>query len=606
MIQAVRKLEVSTQSLKPTGLVGGTLRIVQADDIEMAYVGNTERLCQAIVDHNLEEVREWLSQESSDPNIRDHAGRTPLQLACMTSTPEIVQCLVDHGARMIARIADGRTALHIAAARGDTESVRILLTKSEQNEEEESRKGGPKKASESEGQSEEKAASDQDDQSDVIMVDDDASRATSFVKVDRDAEEITDGASDEDPDIYDINVVSWDNHTSPLHLAILNGHVDVVEMLVGSFGADALLPIKLLQEYDNTPRAAILTLALALRLSPGKAKAMTEELLQLGASPAQADLKGCTPLHYLAASGYSELVDVYLQQDQAGVKRAINHLAFPGSSWGMKGYSAFTTAVAAGDAICALKLLDAGAAPAIGFDAFIKSAQMKYSRLKRNSSEENHRTFGENTWQPIIAAVEKDMPLLALDLLARGTDPNTLSREGFEARDSEYSRRRTVGTSLLDCVRAKLAKLRSYNGEPSDSEPPNPLDPDDNTYLKGIEEGTYKMWTGRHILKQERSQVAESQKTHETRMREAKDREGLAEKMAAVKGLVSGYERLECALLEKRAKTFKRLFPDIEGPYQPETDRAAVERSRAAPFEVSFTFKVPDLTEVKRDGYMRL
>ena len=55
----------------------------------------------------------------------------------MASTLEIVQCLIDNGARMIARLVDGRTALHIAAARGNAEMVKALMNRSFENEEDE-------------------------------------------------------------------------------------------------------------------------------------------------------------------------------------------------------------------------------------------------------------------------------------------------------------------------------------------------------------------------------------------------------------------------------------------------------------------------------------
>jgi hypothetical protein len=106
----------------------------------MAYVGDTARLCQAIVDGDLEHVEDWCSQEGIDVNRRDYTGRTPLHLAVMVSTPEIVQCLIDHGARLIARLVDGRTALHIAAARGSKEMVKALMDRSLSNEEEEEEK----------------------------------------------------------------------------------------------------------------------------------------------------------------------------------------------------------------------------------------------------------------------------------------------------------------------------------------------------------------------------------------------------------------------------------------------------------------------------------
>jgi Ankyrin repeats (3 copies) len=107
----------------------------------MAYVGDTARLCQAIVDGDLEHVEDWCSQEGVDVNRRDYTGRTPLHLAVMASTPEIVQCLIDHGARLIARLVDGRTALHLAAARGSNEMVKALMDKSLANEAEEEEKG---------------------------------------------------------------------------------------------------------------------------------------------------------------------------------------------------------------------------------------------------------------------------------------------------------------------------------------------------------------------------------------------------------------------------------------------------------------------------------
>jgi hypothetical protein len=112
----------------------------------MAYVGDTARLCQAIVDGDLEHVEDWCSQEGVDVNRRDYTGRTPLHLAVMASTPEIVQCLIDHGARLIARLVDGRTALHIASARGNKEMVKALMDRSLANEEEEEEKEEARRA----------------------------------------------------------------------------------------------------------------------------------------------------------------------------------------------------------------------------------------------------------------------------------------------------------------------------------------------------------------------------------------------------------------------------------------------------------------------------
>jgi ankyrin repeat protein len=39
-------------------------------------------------------------------------------------------------------------------------------------------------------------------------------------------------------------VIAWDYGLSPLHLAILNGHLEIIELLVSEYGADVLLPVK--------------------------------------------------------------------------------------------------------------------------------------------------------------------------------------------------------------------------------------------------------------------------------------------------------------------------------------------------------------------------
>lgn len=247
--------------------IGSFNPLTEQDWTDMAYIGNTARLCQSIVNGDVDDVLNWLSQEGADPNQRDWTGRSPLHLAVMTSTPDIVKCLVDHGSRLTARLADGKTALHLAASRGDRDIIKILMEKSIENEEaEEARQDRRRKAAraarkckennekkgetadsdvemadaESDGESEKSS-----EESDGEMIDaestiaDTASIVTgSFVKVKKGDEEeergeglVLEQENEDEPDYFQVDVLAWDVPCSPLHLAIAEGHEEAVKLL---------------------------------------------------------------------------------------------------------------------------------------------------------------------------------------------------------------------------------------------------------------------------------------------------------------------------------------------------------------------------------------
>jgi hypothetical protein len=82
----------------------------------------------------------------------------------------MVAYLVDHGARIVARLVDGITSLYLAAARAGPKMFRRLLEKSEANEEEEAEKEAQNKASANHNQNKEAddmdLTKDSDDDSD--------------------------------------------------------------------------------------------------------------------------------------------------------------------------------------------------------------------------------------------------------------------------------------------------------------------------------------------------------------------------------------------------------------------------------------------------------
>ncbi|KKK26957.1 hypothetical protein ARAM_004358 [Aspergillus rambellii] len=596
--------------------IGSFNPITETDWTEMAYLGNTAGLCQAIVDQDLEAVQHWLEQQV-DVNRRDHTGRTPLHLAAMVSTPEIVQLLVNSGARMIARIADGRTALHIAAARGNLEIVRILLTKSEENKAEEARKEEARRKALQNKKHEEGTLVEEDDRELVSNPSDNEGAENcsyvtgSFVEVKQGAElsgeapGILGDSNEHDPDVYDINALAWDSHASPLHLAILHGHLEVVEELVTSFGADLLLPIKLLNDHDNSPRAAILTLVLALRLPREKAAFMTAKLLDLGASPAQADLEHRTALYYLSHSTYHDILDIYMDKDKPAVQRAFDYLAVTGSHYHCGADSPLTVAISKRDPVMVLRLLEAGVKPVISFDNFIECAQQLQS-LEHNTAGQNEEMFHNSVGQPLIRAIENDLPLTAIDLLSWGADPNTLTPDGHTVLSSSGDG--TGGSSALDWVREKLDILRSYQGEQIKLTAPKPLEPD-SFYLKEFQEGTYKHWTAKELLANRRENFDRDQKNYEWNLATAGNRKGLEEKKAAIELLLHEFQKLEAELLDRGAKTFREMYPDISIPREPtESNRNRCNPIEIAstPFEIVFGFKKYDLTAEKTENYLQL
>lgn len=621
--------------------IGSFNPITNDDWTEMAYVGNTARLCQAIVDEDLEHVQDWLAQEGADPNQRDYTGRTPLQLAVMCSTPAIVKCLINHGARLVARLADGRTALHIAAARGNLEMVKIIMEKSEANEAEEEmkqlRKKDAREASQKTGdkapEEQEKSAADDDgdahmdddegfEDDDTDMLDDEdhedaemrSATTGSYVRVDRTKEKREGDAipeeNEDEPDFYDVNVVAWDSKCSPLHLAIVNGHVDIVKELCSTFGADVLLPIKLMEAWSNNPSGAILTLILALTLPWEKAQQMVLALLELGASSAQADMKGVTAFHYYVRHG-SQAMQLLFDNDKVAVRSAIKHFVLEGNMYNAVLTSPLTTALENNDTAAALKLLDFGISPQLDFESWFKVAKSAFEnsygfRQQFDDADMNLKNFLKSTDQPIIVAAETEAPPVVLNLLALGADPNTLTPIGQQVITDVHMRTYNQGETVLDVVRRRIKKLESYSGEELRAQAPLELE-DDEHYMKDLKPDTYKYWSASNSLDNEKDRYQKDLKQYFEQLKQYEERKGLQEKKDMLKQLIKGFEEVEKEIRQRGGKTFKELHPDIKCTDNERYNHGYVwQKPILTPFKLQFNFHRGDLTPHKRELYCEL
>ncbi|KAI9646276.1 hypothetical protein NHQ30_005717 [Ciborinia camelliae] len=589
----------------------------------MSYVGDTARLCQAIVDGDLEHVQDWCSQEGVDINRRDFTGRTPLHLATMASTPEIVKCLVDHGARMIARLVDGRTALHIASARGNLEMISILMNKSLANEEQEEEKISrnfaclePDTEEESDTASEITLDSEQEEA--------DAMTMGSFVKIPGNKDESKDDVaavmddSMEDPDIYDINVIAWDYGLSPLHLAILNGHLEAIKLLVSEYGADVLFPVKLVEAGTTNPRGAIMTLVLAMSLPNEKSKQVVELLLKLGATSAQSDTDHFTALHHIVAQNKIDIVEVLFAHDRPAAQKVLNKIGMA------RGYrqaeTPLSTAVKKSYGEMASKLLQLGARPQFEFEDWIKVYMAMNTHARKQNTETSMNQFKTGVQQPIIVAICKEMGAVVRDLIAHGANPQTLTTNAWSAinRPHQQYYYNDQGESILDVIRSKLNILREWK-EPvhdewqyrqSNSQAAKPeILRDEVFYTEGIKLGSYKYWTAVQGYRNEKYQNKLKHERHEKLLKDKESKlEDYKKEREAIQEAIQDLEQAEQVLIAAGAKSFTELYPDTRSPRKHQNDSRDHDHTQlwTPRYETNFTFQVPDLNAGKIHGYFKL
>ncbi|TVY32755.1 Uncharacterized protein LOCC1_G008587 [Lachnellula occidentalis] len=580
----------------------------------MAYVGDTARLCQAIVDEDLEHVQDWCCQEGVDVNRRDYTGRTPLQLAAMASTPDIVQCLIDNGARMVARLVDGRTALHIAAARGNAEMVKALMNRSLKNEEDEEEKQDARRdarRAEHAAEGESKDGDDDDDDasseaSEISLESEDSDSMTmgSFVKVDKDNkdEEVLEDDSMEDPDVYDIDVIAWDYGLSPLHLAILNGHLEIIDLLVSEYGADVLLPVKLVDPGTTNARAAIMTIVLAIFLPTEKAEMVVKKLLELGATSAQGDMQQLSALHYVVSQNNSDILDVLLSYDHPAALSVLNNVGIM-DHWGSSIMSPLGTAVQNRNQDMVEKLLDLGANPSISFEVWIKTYLAKNEWARNQSSESNMNSFRTSISQPIVTAADMEMGKTVMSLLRHGADPATLQQSSWHRVQYPNRTHYDAGKSLLDIIQNKLTALRNYKEPDNIPKEPQTLQSEEY-YTRGLTEGTYRHWSATRDFQQIKRSNQRQWSTYQDAL-STKSENGASEKRAAIAELIQELEVTERSLLDAGAKRFDEMYPEIPKPQKNHYSSQHLEH-KSEPYNTKYTIRVPDLTDTKRDGYFKI
>ncbi|KIJ65131.1 hypothetical protein HYDPIDRAFT_153095 [Hydnomerulius pinastri MD-312] len=391
--------------------ISGSFNPIDAGEwSEEAYVTETTKFFSAVSRNDTETLNNMIEKKAGI-NCRDYVGRTPLHVAILSGAVEAAVILIDAGARMTARLADGRAALHLAAGLGQTSTVRKILERSALNAEQAklaAEKGEGETVSESGGEE---------------------SRQTSEPGLFADAVDL--GAPEEDeedtPDVVDLNVADWDLAFTPLAYAILSGSVSTTEEMLAA-GAD---PKEILRS-GRTRRPALLPLSLTRFIADDSAACdMARLLIKNGVSSSALTTpeSGGTVFHQTVSAKRVKLVETLLQCDP-NARIALN---FPRitSPWGGIACSPLATSVDANDPAMATLLLAHGAR--------LSTTEEDINQVNEISGSSSYRTI--SACRPLHIAVAQWDNFAELLLLLDGSLDGNVAAPGLKEQ------------TLLDWVR---------------------------------------------------------------------------------------------------------------------------------------------------------
>lgn len=330
---------------------------------EQVYIRPTQKLFTAIAARDRAAVQTLLQDAAIDVNNRDYVGRTTLHVAIFAKATDIACDLIDAGARVTARLADGRAPLHLAAQYDLPVVIKKLFERSALNKEAEEKKAGQaaKEAEEEEAQKKAavdaaKASSEDDwsshDDEDVIMSeaddeDDDDEKSGKNEDADKEESDSDDDNSDNEeenkpkpedegeipeekddqPDIIEVDAFDWDIGFSAIAYAVLYASIATLDALLQG-GADPTVPTKQ-GNYGQPLHPLALTI---VRHDEDEACKVAERLLQIDSvtsTTANPSLR--TIFHFAVRAGRTKLVETMLRCD-TNAATALNFPAVQGSN----------------------------------------------------------------------------------------------------------------------------------------------------------------------------------------------------------------------------------------------------------------------------------
>ncbi|KAJ3734551.1 ankyrin repeat-containing domain protein [Lentinula guzmanii] len=549
------------------------------------YIGPTEKFFQDIVASDRAAVAQMIA-EGVDVNRRDHVGRMPLHVAVLAKAEAIACDLIDAGARMTSRLAEGKTALHIAAQLDLLRVVKKLLERSKTNKELLKKDGGDAHDGDGDVEMENTARdSSEDDWSSgddgiVSMEEDENIDEEEDNDEDGDDRDNDDDNDDDDndsdtdsrrkkkrsneaheppktpadsnvpeddtgePDVFDIDAPDWDLACSPLSYAILFASLAVIDALLLA-GANPNLVTTAV--YPGAPRLHPLLLTM-YHSDEEQACLVIERLLKAGAASSAADQGAHTIFHKMIEAGKTKLVSALLRLDPKA-KAALN---LPSMNTGWPTFP-LVTAVQLNNYEMVANLLAYGADVVLHAEDVVRAQELQDQHNHGNNGNRFLNYTNEpldRAIHPIEAALWYHTDLIQL-LIALGASVNRATRSSLGIYVDQENLR-----TYLDWVRFAIAWMDSYISAEKEkmereanfvASGPTPWSTfvsrtiylSDNGFLPGSE--------------QQKKKLADTRTESEKNIR----------KCLALKGFFGDIDRL---LALKGAKTYNELFTGSEKP----------------------------------------
>ncbi|KAI0325229.1 ankyrin [Cubamyces sp. BRFM 1775] len=512
---------------------------------EQAYMGQTEKLFNAIVAGDRATVARVLSQEGTGIDRRDHVGRTPLQFAILSKEVDIACDLIDSGARMTARLVDGRTALHLVAQLDLSVVLRKLLERSAVNAEKAEEEAAAKKAKENDSmdvdedegkddEGEDSGDDDSDEEQDSSEDDwssedgdrrkksrDDASQKPDTAQIPEDDEDV--------PDVFDVNLPDWDYAFTPLHYAVAFASLSTLDQLLAA-GANPKLAIT--PDNRRVKYFHPLTLTLFIR-DIDAACEVAKKLFSYGAVSSEADDNLFTIFHRIVCARKPILVDTFLRHDP----NAQAVLDAPHVERNTETIFPVVSAIGKGSHTTLAVLLAYGAKYVYSEEDWSHACELRKDKWNQWNA----------SWQSMIMH-PVEVALAQLDDVASllvniGAEYNIGNRDSN--RESSGSK-----MTILDYVRGVIPALREDAAtllSHADDEY------DVASYRKIAALPGWKGGRGQHLL-----ELAEKKPGYKS------SRDEYAERSQKLLQAAEYFEVAEGLLTSKGAKTWKELYPDSE------------------------------------------